>query len=128
MEPGAMTTAVPPNSGNDAPEPRAEPRRRALLSGMIVHSAAQMSVPCTILDISRTGARVRLVGADFIGEPLYLINLSHALAFRARTVWRRADRMGLNFVIYYDLSKAAGDAPPILRRLWVSHISSGPSS
>ncbi|HEY5106417.1 MAG TPA: PilZ domain-containing protein [Caulobacteraceae bacterium] len=105
-------------------EARTEPRRRVLFSGLIVHSAAQMSIHCAILDMSRRGARVRLTGADFIGDPLYLIDLNHALAFKARVVWRRGERLSLSFSHYFDLSEPAAETPTVLRRLWLSHTRS----
>ncbi|HEY5107722.1 MAG TPA: PilZ domain-containing protein [Caulobacteraceae bacterium] len=107
--------------------PRAEPRRRVLLSGVVVHSPSQMTAPCTILDLSLTGARIRLGESELLGEPMFLIVLKNALAFRARVVWRRAEHTGLSFIAYFDLAKPGADDPKILRRLWLSHISYGPS-
>ena len=102
-------------------EARTEPRRRVLFSGLIVHSPAQMSVHCTILDMSQRGARVRLSGSDMFSDPVFLIDLNHALAFGARVVWRRAERLSLSFSRYFDLAKPTADTPTVLRRLWISH-------
>lgn len=101
---------------------RSQPRRRVLLSGKLVHSTSELTVDCAIQDISSAGARVRLPPDTLLGEPIYLINMSHGLAFRARVAWRRENRAGLEFTRYFDLHKAGEDAPRVLRRLWLEHI------
>ncbi len=115
--------------GPDDPpmRPRAESRRRVLLSGLLVHSPSQLTIPCAITDLSLHGARIRLGESELLGEPLFLIVLKDALAFQARIAWRRAERVGLTFINYFDLTKPGGDDPKVLRRLWLSHISYGPS-
>ncbi len=116
----ALANSDPPAS--EGGENRREQRRRVLLTGRIVYSANEMTVACSIQDISRTGARVRLPGEALLSDPLYLINMSHGLAFKARVAWRRENRLGLTFSRYFDLNKADTDAPKILRRLWLDHI------
>jgi hypothetical protein len=101
---------------------RREQRRRVLLSGKLVHSVNELTVDCAIQDISSRGARIRLAPDTLIGDPIYLINMSHGLAFRAMVVWRRENRAGLSFTRYFDLNKRDDDAPKILRRLWLEHI------
>jgi hypothetical protein len=101
---------------------RRQPRRRVLLSGKLVHSPSELTIDCPIQDISSAGARIRLPSDTPVGEPLYLINMSHGLAFRARIVWRRENRAGLAFTSYFDLHKTSEDAPRVLRRLWLEYI------
>jgi hypothetical protein len=99
-------------------------RRRAILSGVLVHSPSNYTTPCAILDISQSGARVRLPPGQTIGTPMYLADLSHGLAFATTLAWRRADRMGLRFDAYYDLAKRPRDpAPALLHRLWIDRQS-----
>ena len=105
-------------------EQRRHRRRRVLLSGRLVHSLNELTVDCAIQDVSSTGARLRLPEGTLLAEPLYLIDLSHGLAFKARVAWRRENRAGLAFSAYYDLGKADG-APKLLRRLWLDHIRGG---
>jgi hypothetical protein len=102
---------------------RVAPRRRGLLSGMIVHSSTLFSTPCAILDISLSGARIRLSPTEPLGEPIYLIDFSHGLAFEANVAWRREDRIGLRFTTYFDLSKTDNGGPTLLRRLWIDRLS-----
>ncbi|HEX7761291.1 MAG TPA: PilZ domain-containing protein [Caulobacteraceae bacterium] len=116
----ALTSSDPP--ATDGAENRRELRRRVLLSGRLVHSASQLSAECAIQDISHTGARVRVAPEILLSDPLYLINMSHGLGFKAKVAWRRENRVGLTFSGYYDLNKPNQEAPPILRRLWLEYI------
>lgn len=116
----ALTSSDPP--ATDGAENRREQRRRVLLTGRLVHSVNELTAECAIQDISRTGARVRVPADTLLSDPLYLINMSHGLAFKARVAWRRENRVGLAFSRYYDLNKPNEDAPKILRRLWLEHI------
>ena len=104
---------------------RRQQRRRVLLSGRLVHSPHEETVECTITDVSSTGARLRLPEGVFLGAPLYLIDLTHGLAFKARLAWRRDNKAGLEFTDYHDLSKPDADCPPRLRLMWREHIRAG---
>jgi hypothetical protein len=78
-----------------------------------------MTLDCAIIDISDTGARVRLEGAQLLVEPLYLVDLRHGLAYRARRAWRRDDLVGLAFSERYDLTAPPPELPRLVRQLWV---------
>jgi hypothetical protein len=103
----------PPSDG------RVSPRRRVLLSGKIVYGGNEMTLDCAIIDISDTGARVRLQGAQLLVEPLYLVDLRHGIAYRARRAWRREDLVGLAFSERYDLRAPPPELPKLVRQLWV---------
>jgi hypothetical protein len=90
---------------------------------MIVHGPAFFTTTCSILDISLTGARVRAPAGESLGEPMYLIDFRHGLAFEARVAWRREDRLGLRFKTYFDLSKPDCGGPVLLHRLWIDRLS-----
>ena len=104
------------------PEQRADRRRRTLFTGRIVHSRDLLTVECSIQNISRSGARVKLAGAQAIGEPVYLVDMRHGLAFKTTVRWRRDDRLGLAFTDYYDLSKPNPGLPELVRRLWLDYL------
>ena len=104
------------------PKGRATPRRRVLLSGKLVYGAAEMTLDCAISDLSETGARVRLTGAEPLVEPIYLVDLRNGLGYRAKQAWRRGALVGLSFSDYYDLSKPPPELPRIVRQLWVEHV------
>ena len=98
---------------------RASERRRVLLGGRLVHGPAENTVECAILDTSEKGARVRLSGSLLLVDPVYLVNLTHGLAFKVRQAWRRGDLLGLEFGDRYDLREPPPELPKIIRRLWV---------
>jgi hypothetical protein len=103
----------PPSDG------RVSPRQRVLLSGKIVYGGNEMTLDCAITDISDTGARVRMQGAQLLVEPLYLVDLRHGVAYRARRAWRREDLVGLAFSERYDLRAPPPELPKLVRQLWV---------
>jgi len=98
---------------------RRESRRRTVLAGILVHGSKLYTTECAILDISKVGARVRIPATEVIGQPAFLVNISHGLAFEAVMTWRRADRIGLKFKDYFDLSKPYSGGSPLLRQLWI---------
>ena len=100
-------------------ESRTEPRRRVLLSGKLVYGDAEMTIDCAISDLSSKGARVRLAGPELLKEPIYLINVPHGLAFKAREAWRRGNLVGLTFTESYDLHTPPAELPKLVRRIWV---------
>ncbi len=106
-------------------EARAEPRRRALLAGALVYGAAELTLECAISDLSRGGARVRLKGAEPLIAPIYLVDLTHGLAYRTRQVWRRDQLVGLAFEERFDLRQPPPELPRIVRQLWVDHSRQG---
>ena len=116
----ALATSDPPTDGPG--DKRRELRRRVLLSGKVVHSLGELTVNCAIQDLSATGARVRLPDDTLVGDPIYLINMSHGVAWRARVAWRRENRLGLEFSQSFDLSQENEAAPKVLRRLWLEHV------
>ncbi|MFI4933137.1 MAG: PilZ domain-containing protein [Caulobacterales bacterium] len=113
-------TEPPPEK--DESDHRAETRRRVLFSGKLVYGFPEMSLDCAIADISRTGARVRLPGPEPLIDPIYLIEVRHGLAFRAREVWRRESLVGLSFTNTFNLNNPNQELPPIVRQLWLAQV------
>ena len=109
--------AEPPD--NKASEHRNEPRRRVLLSGKLVYGPAELTQDCVISDLSRKGAKVRMRGPEPLIDPIYLIDVRHGLAFKAREAWREGALVGLAFTRAFDLRNPPPEAPRILRRIWV---------
>jgi hypothetical protein len=107
---------------NASPDQRASIRRRVILSGRLVYGQPEMTIDCAISDMSDTGARVRLKGSPLLVNPVYLIDIRHGLAFRAREVWRQGSEVGLAFSRYFDLNKPGPDLPAVVRRIWVEQI------
>lgn len=59
--------------------------------------------PCTIVDISSGGARVRLGRGDGLAPETVLIDLVDGLAFEARVAWRNGAEAGLTFTRRHEL-------------------------
>jgi hypothetical protein len=89
------------------------------LSGKLVYGDTEMTIDCAISDLSSNGARVRLAGPELLKEPIYLINVSHGVAFRSREAWRRGNLVGLTFTEHYDLRTPPPELPKLVRRIWV---------
>ncbi len=98
---------------------RLDLRRRVLLGGRIVFGPDDITVDCAIVDMSESGARVRPSGTPLLVEPMYLVNLTHGRAFKARLAWRRDNLIGLAFTEAYDLRAPPPELPKIIRQLWV---------
>jgi hypothetical protein len=109
--------ADPPEE--EGAEHRAAARRRVLLSGKVIYGEAQMTLDCAISNLSTSGAQVRLSGPEPLSDPIYLINVRHGLAFRAREAWRRGAVVGLEFTQHFDLRAGSAEAPLIVRRIWL---------
>jgi len=102
-----------------SPERRASPRTRALLAGILIHGPAALTLDCTIRDLSKIGARVRLAGVDALAPPLMLLVCRSGEAFEAEPAWRRGHEVGLSFLRQCDLTTAETGLEKIARRLWI---------
>jgi hypothetical protein len=110
-----MAAATHPQSE----EPRCEARQRVLLGGRLVFGQ-DFTAECTIRDISRTGARLRVASGAAIPDRVTLIDLPHGRAYAGQVVWRWEDELGVSFRAAHDLS---GPVPPELhhvRALWIA--------
>ena len=115
--------AAPPR-----PEPiRAEPapkvertnRQRTILRGKIVFGLAARSLDCVIRDLSDTGAKVRLAGAETLPKIVWLVDASRGLAFEAEVIWTRERDLGLKFIQRRELSEEHSPEFKTLRQLWL---------
>ena len=91
------------------PEPR-RPRRRALLAGLVVHSAGRFSFPCTIKDISENGIRILFAAGSAVPSQVEVINRSNGMVHHCDVVWTTSTAAGLKFRASYDMK----DLPPEL--------------
>ena len=85
-------------------ERRRRGRRRAILSGFLVLDDGRSS-PCRIVDISDTGARVKLPTVMPLPPKLWLINASEWLAYEAALAWRSETDAGLRFLSKRNLKE-----------------------
>lgn len=87
-----------------------------------MHGAAQMTLPCTISDLSDAGARVTFQAADAIAPPFLLLDMTNGVGYRADQAWREGARMGLTFTNRFDAAKPAPGDPAIFHRLWAERV------
>jgi hypothetical protein len=72
-------------------------RNRAKFAGLIGTSAAQR-VPCTVQDISSTGARVTVRSSTTVPDN-FTLQIPHVSATHmSEVVWRRGSELGVRFV------------------------------
>jgi hypothetical protein len=100
---------------------RRAPRRRVLLTGLVVHTNFSISFRCAIRDRSATGARLRLPGGNMVPPQFWLIEVAEGRAYEATAVWRHYPDVGVTLGAPIDLKPPTLD--PDLRRLrtlWVA--------
>ncbi len=76
-------------------EKRYTVRRRSFIPASI--ATAEIVVPCTILDISKSGAKLRLPPGFFLCSPFYVRAPELGKAIPSRIVWRSKGEMGVRF-------------------------------
>ena len=99
-----------PDQPSPPPERRPSPRRRALLAGLVVHSAGRFSFPCTIKDISESGIRIIFAAGSAVPSQIEVINRSNGMVYHCDVVWTTNIAAGLKFRSTYDMK----DLPPEL--------------
>jgi hypothetical protein len=83
-----------------AGEKRTSVRRDARYSVWIAYGDDRSLVPCTLLDVSQSGARLMLPGNEDVPDKFVLLLSEHGRASRqCRVAWRRKDKVGVEFVI-----------------------------
>jgi hypothetical protein len=99
---------------------RASARRRVLLTSLIVDLDSGLIAPCRVENVSGEGARIKLAERRFLPPAFWLIAVTAGLAYRATTVWRDDDRLGVEVGPAADLNDPANAAERRLRQIWVS--------
>ena len=78
------------------PERRA-PRERAFLSGSISYGGGALSTPCTVMQLSATGAKLSVAATISLPEIFQIAIAQKAIDRRARLIWRKADVAAVAF-------------------------------
>ena len=108
--------------------PRASPqvkversdRQRTILRGKVVFGLlAGRSLDCVIRDLSPSGAKVRLAGAEPLPKSVWLLDVCHGLAFQAQVVWSRDRDAGLKFTQTRILTDEQAPEFKAIRQLWL---------
>jgi hypothetical protein len=103
----------PPTPGR-----RAAPRRRVLLTALVVDLASDTVISCRIENVSDIGARIRLAEPRFLPPTFWLIAMTSGLAYRATTKWRQDERLGVEVGPSVDLAEATGKSERHLQTIW----------
>ncbi len=94
-------------------------RRRVLLSGKIVYRDGAVSLDCTILDLSDSGARIRIARNQAVPSRFYLINIRNRSVYDAIVAWLNPPQAGVRFAAVYQLGSDLPVELGYLRKLWL---------
>jgi hypothetical protein len=114
-----MTTTLREHSKDGGEERRAERRRRVLFFGRISDAMGSQVSDCAILNLSLTGAQVRLYAEQTLPSQVYLIDPKTHSAHLSEIVWQRGDRLGLHFRATLDLDKEIAGRLHFLKTLLI---------
>jgi len=73
------------------------PRRRVLKSGIIAFNDRFSALPCTVRDLSGTGAHLRVEGTVNVPNTFELIIELDGLEASCQVVWRKDKEIGVRF-------------------------------
>lgn len=77
---------------------RAAVRRRVLKAGVVAYNDRHVTLPCTVRDLSGTGARVRVEGSISAPDTFELIIDIDGLEAHCQVVWRKSNEIGVRFL------------------------------
>ncbi len=103
-------------------EQRRARRPRVLLTGRLVFGEADLTVDCTIRDLTQTGARLKLSGPAALPARLTLIEVNSGRLHECEVSWRRLPEIGVSFLSSRELETGpSGEGAEMkrLRRLWL---------
>jgi hypothetical protein len=101
---------------------RTAPRRRVLLSAMIVNHEFNTIFRCQVRDVSDQGARLNIPDCFLVPEGFWLIALSSGLAYEAKLAWRHYPNLGVSLGEPIDLDEPTSRVGRKLRGIWVGAV------
>ena len=102
------------------PDQRRAPRRRVLLSALVVRPDFSGLFRCGVHDVSDHGARLKIPTGLLLPADFWLIATSAGLAYEAKTVWRGYPNVGVSTGDPIDLHEPTTRAGRTLRNLWMN--------
>jgi hypothetical protein len=105
------------NRGGDQ---RVSPRRRVLLSALVVKPDFSGLFRCGVHDVSDHGARLKIPGGLLLPSDFWLVATSAGLAYEARTIWRCYPSVGVSAGDPVDLHDPTTRSGRRLRTLWMN--------
>lgn len=101
---------------------RTSPRRRVLLSALVVKPDFSGMFRCGVHDVSDHGARLKIPNGLLLPLQFWLVATSAGLAYEAQTVWRSYPSVGVSVGEPVDLHDPTTRAGRRLRTLWMSVV------
>jgi len=98
---------------------RLEARKRVLMAGLVVPEGGIESFNCTVLDVSASGARVRVAPDRMIPPEFHLVVVRDRTAHQARVMWRSQQLAGVRFDASYTIDNHLPDALHFIQKLWI---------
>jgi hypothetical protein len=77
---------------------RRAPRRRVLKAGIVAYNDRHSTLPCSVRDLSATGARVRVEGSISAPDTFELLIPIDGLEANCQVVWRSDADVGVRFL------------------------------
>ena len=99
--------------GAEVADRRKSERRKVMWGAKLASLDGSQIVACTTLEISPSGARVRLDEQHNTARTLFYVDLRHRLAYEARIAWSKSPEMGLEFLKVHRIS----DVPALAGKL-----------
>jgi hypothetical protein len=103
-------------------EKRAAPRRRVLLSALLVNHEFNTVFRCQVRDVSDQGARLNIPDCFLVPAGFWLIALSSGVAYEAKLAWRRFPSVGVSLGEPIDLEETTTRIGRKLRGVWQSAV------
>ena len=100
-------------------ENRLEPRKRVLMAGLVVVDDGTDVFPCTVLDVSATGARVRVAPERVLPGEFRLVVVRSRTAHLARVMWRNQQLAGVKFTETRFIDSHLPEELRYIRKLWI---------
>jgi len=98
---------------------RLEARKRVLMSGLVVQEDGSEPFGCTVLDMSPSGARVRVAADRMVPQHFHLIIVRERTAHKARVMWRRQQLAGVRFESSVAIDNSLPEELHFIRKLWI---------
>lgn len=88
-------------------ESRVTTRRRTLFSGKISWPNGSFLRDCTIIDLSPSGAKIRIGHGQALPPDVLLFDIKNRKVFSAKVIWRKSPMFGLEFLESCDFKEVS---------------------
>ena len=100
-------------------ECRVEARKRVLMAGLVVQDDGADTFGCTVLDVSATGARVRVAQDRVIPSDFHLVIVRDRRLHKAHVMWRRQQLAGVRYESTYTINNDLPSNLRFIQKLWI---------